>query len=142
MDAHETSARRFLRAIALAAGVLVYIVGCLVWIVTPLVMLTGNKWMTMSSTDWLKAAPYLLALPVGIALLCLTVKGYRKARMAASLAVPVPIIMIGVVATPGNTSPGMLITSGLAAALAVITLLRTWARVPHGPDKAPVTAPK
>jgi len=116
------------KVLSTVAGVPIYIVGCIAWVLVPMLLLRDNRWMGWPASGWLKVAAFLLALPAGIALLCAGAQGYVRGRLVATLLVPLPLITAGVLLTPGNLSPIVLAISALLSAVIVIWLLRRWAR--------------
>lgn len=125
-----------LRTLTLAFGIVVYAVGCLAWIIIPMLAHDGNRWMSWSTIERLRMAAFLLALPAGITVVCLGTQGYNWRRLAACLLVPPPIIAVGVLVTPGNLSPIFLAMSGILTGVVVIVLLRRWARLRNGSGDA------
>jgi hypothetical protein len=125
-----------LRTLTLSFGIVVYVVGCLAWIIIPMLAYDGDRWMSWSTMERLRSAALLLALPAGIAVVCLGARGYDWGRLAASLLAPPLIIAGGVLLTPGNLSPIFLLMSGILAGVVVIVLLRDWAKLRSGSNDA------
>jgi hypothetical protein len=118
------------RIVVATVALPMYIVGSFFWIFIVLDVLTGS----ISPENWslqsvlLAVFVCLLVFPLSVALLSAVSRGYIRSRVAISLLVPPPIMLLGVLSTPGNLSPLPSLVSALTSVGLTICLLRFWAR--------------
>jgi hypothetical protein len=118
---------RAVRAVALIAGLPLYIGGSLAVVILPLNQM-NNPTHDLSFGVIFGVTTFLL----GTALLAAGSTGYVRWRLAACLLLPPLFLAIGIAATPGNLAPWAIIVSFLAAGAVIFVLLRGWARRGEG----------
>jgi len=117
------------KAAVVTVALPMYVIGAVFWIIIAYGVFSDatSPWQWPPRDIVVSFLLCFALFPLSIVLMCAIAVAYFPWRVALTLLIPVPAMIVGIVFTPGNGAPFHLVASALASLFLMVILLQYWA---------------